>query len=460
MALQKPTLFQTAKSLPVGVWAVSISMMLIAISTTMVFSVSPFFITQTLGLSFISLGIMEGISEGLSFFSKLASGFAGDFFRRKKPPLVIGVAMATISKPIFILAGGAAGVMTSKVIERISNGIMATPRDAYCAEEVSADKRGSSLGLMMSLKTFGCALGSFIIGGLIIFTDDFRLLLWIGFIPCFASLIVLLMCMKEKRVEKELNSPKKRVRKLKMDDFKSLNKRYWSLVIIATIFMSARFSDGFLILRMEQLGAPMWLCASTIGIFNLISAFACLPIGRKSDGMCRSRMLYFSFIALVLANICFIFDGGLVLALLGVLFWGAQRGTSQMLFAAIIADEVPEKIIGTALGIYYLLSGVIAVFAGYMAGHVADIGLFWAFVFGFSASTLALIALFVRNEIFKHGNTYNQKQGLSITDERQGKKKVSDKEKYNEQMKEQTSSDKMTRTNGVSPPFTTSTANT
>ncbi|NCP61835.1 MAG: MFS transporter [Alphaproteobacteria bacterium] len=402
MASNSTNLFQTAKSLPKGVWAVSISMMLIAISTTMVFSISPFYITQVLGLSFISLGIMEGVSEGLSFFAKLASGFAGDFFRRKKPPLVIGVAMATISKPIFILAGGAGMIMVSKVIERIANGIMATPRDAYCAEEVTAAKRGSSLGLMMSLKTFGCALGSFIIGGLIIFTDDYRFLLWIGFVPCFLSLVVLLYYMKEKRVEKMEAHPEQKRRGLKKSDFKGLKARYWSLVVIATIFMAARFSDGFLILRMQELGAPKWLYMSTIGLFNLISAFACLPIGRLSDRIDRSRMLYFSFIALVVANICFIFEGGLFLALVGVVFWGAQRGTSQLLFAAIIADEVPEKIIGTALGLYYLLSGVIAVFAGFMAGHFADMSLNYAFIFGLSASSLALIALVIRNEVIRH----------------------------------------------------------
>ena len=403
MASNSTNLFQTAKSLPKGVWAVSISMMLIAISTTMVFSISPFFITQVLGLSLISLGIMEGISEGLSFFSKLASGFAGDFFRRKKPPLMIGVALATISKPIFILAGGGTMIMVSKVIERVSNGIMATPRDAYCAEEVSASRRGSSLGLMMSLKTFGCALGSFVIGGLIIFTDDYRLLLWIGFIPCFLSFVVLAYYMKEKRVERAEAHPEKKRKELKMSDFKALNSRYWSLVVIATLFMCARFSDGFLILRMQELGAPMWLCTSTIGIFNLISAFACLPIGKLSDRIDRSRMLYFSFIALVMANVCFFLEGGLLLAFVGIVFWGAQRGTSQMLFAAIIADEVPEKIVGTALGMYYLLSGVIAVAAGFAAGYAADISLNYAFLFGLVVSSISLVALIIRNETIGHG---------------------------------------------------------
>lgn len=393
--------FRSVKGLPQGIWAVSISMMLIATSTSMTFSVSPFFVTEVLGLSYLSMGIMEGISEGLSYLSKLISGYSGDFFKRKKPPLMIGVIMATISKPLFIFAGGAGMVMGSKVIERISNGVMAIPRDAYCAEECPVSKRGASLGLMMSLKTLGCTLGSLTIGGLMYFIEDYRLLLWIGFIPCALSIFVLMKYMKEKNTEKTVSAPTEQRQKLKWQDFKALSGGYWTITLIATIFMCARFSDGFLILRMQELGAPKAMCGMIIGIFNLISALSCLPIGSLSDRINRSRMLYFSFISLALANACFLFSNGLVLALVGVLLWGAQRGTSQMLFSAIIADEVPKKIIGTALGLFYVLSGLVAVASGYIAGMVADISLHYAFLFGLSVSFVALIALFVRNELLK-----------------------------------------------------------
>lgn len=391
----------TLRQIPKGVWGVSIGCMLIAISTTMTFSVSPFFVRDVLGLSMLSLGLMEGISEGLAQFSKLLSGFSGDFFRRKKPPLIVGALMATISKPIFIFASGAPTVMLSKVIERISNGIMATPRDAYVAEAADQKTRGTSLGLMMTLKTLGCTIGSLLIGFLMIFTEDYRMLLWLGFIPCALSIFVLYKYMTENHTANEAKAAQQSNNepRISLKDFKNLNSRYWSLIGVATVFMCARFSDGFLVLRLTELGAPKWLSASTIGIFNIICVLSCLPIGQLSDRFDRSKILYFSFITLVLSNLCFI-GNSMWVGMIGVLMWGAQRGTSQVLFAAMIADESPKKILGTAMGIFYLLTGVIAVAAGAIAGHVAEAALENAFYFGLGVSMIALIALFIRNEYF------------------------------------------------------------
>ncbi len=395
--------FKSRHGISSGVWAVSIAMMLISVSTAMTFSITPFYITEVLGIGIVSLGWIEGFTEALSQFSKLVSGYTGDFFRRKKPPLMTGVIMAMISKPLFILAQGQGMLIFSKVIERISNGIMATPRDAYCAEEGPVSKRGASLGLMMSLKTLGITIGSFIIGGLMFFTDDYLVLLWIGFIPCCLSIVVLWRYMHEKSSDNKIKKHKRR--NLRLRDFKALNNRYWSLVFAATLFMCARFSDCFVILRMAELGAHKSLCSMTVGIFNLVSVFACLPIGTISDRFDRSRILYAIFVALALSNVCFIYAESIYLALVGVVLWGLQRGPSQMLFAAIIADEVPEKIIGTALGIYYLLTGVAVFVAGLCAGYFADAALKYAFVFGMMVSFVSMAFLFVRNELLSHRNS-------------------------------------------------------
>lgn len=388
--------FNFFKDINRGVWGVSIGCMLIAISTTMTFSISPFFITEFLGLSMVSLGLVEGIAEGFAQISKLLSGYSGDFFRRKKPPLMVGAFLATCSKPIFILAGGAGAIIVSKVMERISNGIMATPRDAYVAEAAQEQARGMSLGLAMTLKTLGCTIGSLFMGILVMYTTDYRMLLWYGFIPCILALFVLYKFMPESRDEKP--SKGKESQRICWNDFKKLSLSYWSLIFVATLFMCARFNDGFLLLRLDQIGAPKSLCAATIAIFNIISAFCCLPIGHYSDRIDRSKMLYFSFITLVLSNVCFL-SNNLIVALIGVVMWGAQRGTSQVLFAAIIADEAPRKIIGTAMGIFYLLTGVISVVAGFAAGSLSEISLKYAFFFGLGVSFTALVLLFIRNEI-------------------------------------------------------------
>jgi MFS family permease len=386
-----------------GVWGVSLGSMLIAISTTMTFSISPFYITEVLGLSMLSLGVAEGVCEGISQISRLLSGYTGDYFRRKKPPIIFGALLAVLSKPIFILAGGVGAVIFSKALERVSNGVMATPRDAYVAETADASVKGKSLGLMMTLKTVGCTIGSLFMGGLLIFVTDYRTLLWFGFIPCLLALFVLFKYMPEKQEEPaESDTPdaaqKEKAARIRWEDFKQLSFRYWSLILVATLFMCARFNDGFLLLRLDQMGAPKSLCAATIGIFNIISAICCLPIGHLSDRIDRSKLLYFSFIALVLTNVCMLMES-LPLLLVGVVMWGAQRGTSQVLFSAIIADEAPRKIIGTAMGIFYLLTGVTAVFAGTVAGSLSETSIRYAFYFGFGASALALIMLYIRNEM-------------------------------------------------------------
>lgn len=383
-----------------GVWGVSIGSMLIAISTAMTFSISPLYITKVLGLSMFSVGFTEGLCEGIAQISRLVSGYSGDYFKRKKPPILIGAILATISKPIFILAGGVGTVVFSKALERLSNGIMATPRDAYVAEVATENTKGMSLGLMMTLRTIGCSIGSLFIGVLVIFVSDYCLLLWVGFIPCLLSLFMFFKFMPEKSDNPSYQKEAKNHKEVRIcwADFKELSGRYWSLILVATLFMCARFADGFLILRLNQLGAPDWLSTSTIGIFNIISAFCCFPIGSLSDRIDRSKLLYFSFITLVLTNVCFIANN-LSIAIVGVVMWGAQRGTSQVLFSAIISDEAPRKIIGTAMGIFYLITGVTAVMAGSVAGSLSDISLRYAFYFGFGFSSLALVALFIRNEM-------------------------------------------------------------
>lgn len=388
-----------------GVWSLSLAVMLVAISTSMTFSISPIYMNKVLGLTFVSIGIIEGVAEGLSQVSKLLSGVIGDYFRKKKPPLVIGFILAALSKPVFIFANAASWIMVSKVMERISNGVTATPRDAFISELSTKSNRGFSFGLMMTLKTVGCSVGSFLIAGLLYLTDDYRTLLWIGFFPCLAAVYLIVAHLREDKHHKQDKQEiaAKEEQRLHFKDMKLLNNGYWVFLGIATLFMLARFADGFLILRMQKLGASEQLCAAIIGIFNAVSALCCFPIGHISDRFDRSKILYFSFIMLLFSHLAFGFGTNVGWGLVGVLFWGAQRGTSQILFSAIIAEAVPARIIGTALGLFNLTSGLAAVFSGWFAGQIADKNLQFPFIVGAVISGISLLALYVRNNsIAKH----------------------------------------------------------
>ena len=378
--------------LPFEIWALTFANLLVAVATTMAFSISPFFITTVLGLSMFSMGAMEGFTEALSQVCKLSSGISSDYFRKKKPTLLFGVFLAALSKPFFILGNGSMAVMISKILVRIINDVIATPRDAYVADICSSSKRGAAYGVMMTGKTIGCVIEPLLVSGLIFFTEDYRLILWIGFLPVIAALFIIWKYMHEANSQEDkVGTEKKKGSSISFEDMKHLPSKYWMTIGIAAVFMLARFSDGFLALRLKELGAPLPVCTATIGIFNFISVLCSYPIGRLSDKLGRERLLYFSYISLILCNVCFIFAGDMWLGLVGVLLWGAQRSTSQILFTALIADVAPKKIIGTAIGLFYIVLGISSLLAGSISGWIANTHLSNVFIFGFFVSILALI---------------------------------------------------------------------
>jgi MFS family permease len=400
------------KKMPEGLWSVSIANMLIAISTTMTFSISPFYLTTVLGISLLGMGVMEGFTEGLSQISKLFSGISSDVSKKKKPTLLFGVFLAVISKPFFILASGVGAIMTSKILERVSNGVIATPRDAYVADISTKENRGSAFGVMMTGKTVGCIIGPFLVSFLMFFTEDLRTLLWLGFFPSILAMIIIWKIMPEKKevplnattqsaTVKERRPPGDKSKRFSLNDIMNMPYAYWSLLVVSSLFMVARFNDGYLSLRLAELGAPKSICVATIGIFNAISALCCFPIGKLSDRINRSTLLYFSYITLFLSNVCFIFAEDMWLGLVGVIFWGAQRGTSQILFSAIIADEAPKHIMGTAIGLFYIVGGVISLGAGSIAGYISNNSLSGIFYFGAITSFIALAFLAFRNNSAK-----------------------------------------------------------
>ncbi len=410
----------TLSKLPREIWPVTIANMLVAISTTMTFSISPFFMTTVLGISIFSMGALEGFTEGLSQVSKLFSGVSSDYSQRKKPTLLFGFFLAAISKPFFILASGVGAVTLSKILERISNGIIATPRDAYVADIASPENRGASFGVMMTGKAVGCIIGPFLVSVLMFFTEDYRMLLWLGFIPCILAIVILWAYMKERAIKQPvLNALPVSVReeertKISLKDIASLPVHYWSLLITSALFMLARFSDGLLALQLKALGTPTFICVATIGIFNAISALCCYPIGWLSDRMKRSTVLYFSYITLLLSNLCFVFASDMWLGLLGIVFWGAQRGSSQILFTAMIADEAPKKIMGTAIGLFYIVIGAMSLIAGAIAGWLADVNLLWPFIFGSIVTAVATLSLALRNRyVANNGHTQDDNFNLS-----------------------------------------------
>ena len=167
-------------------------------SSELVHSLLPVLMVSKLGASMILVGVVEGIAEATASITKIFSGTISDFMRKRKVLVVIGYALALITKPLFPLANSMAVVVAARFIDRIGKGIRGAPRDALISDIAPPEIRGASFGLRQSLDTIGAFLGPLLaIGGLLLFAGDITMVLWIAVVPATIAVAILVFGVKE-----------------------------------------------------------------------------------------------------------------------------------------------------------------------------------------------------------------------------------------------------------------------
>src|SRR4051812_4530093 len=91
--------------IPRGVWVLGFVSMLMDISSEMIHALLPVYLVTVLGVSTLTVGLIEGIAEATAQIVKIFSGTLSDWLGRRKLLTALGYAMAALTKPIFPLAG-------------------------------------------------------------------------------------------------------------------------------------------------------------------------------------------------------------------------------------------------------------------------------------------------------------------------------------------------------------------
>src|SRR5574340_1571111 len=122
------------RALPKGVIALGLVSLFMDLSSEMIHSLLPVFLVTVLGVSALSVGIIEGFAEATASITKVFSGVISDWTGRRKPLLLLGYGLAALTKPLFPLATGISAVLTARFIDRLGKGIRGAPRDALIAD--------------------------------------------------------------------------------------------------------------------------------------------------------------------------------------------------------------------------------------------------------------------------------------------------------------------------------------
>ncbi|VVO26886.1 MFS transporter [Pseudomonas fluorescens] len=380
------------RSIPRTVWALGFVSLFMDLSSEMVHSLLPIYLVGSLGVSMITLGLIEGIAEATALIVKVFSGAISDYFGRRKGLLLLGYGLAALTKPLFPLAHSAEMVFTARFLDRIGKGIRGAPRDALVADVSPPEIRGACFGLRQSMDTIGAFLGPAVaIGLMYAFSENIPLVLWIAVIPALVAVSLILVGVDESEHEpsaQRFRSP------IRLQLLYSFSPAYWWVVIIGALFTLARFSEAFLVLRAQQAGLSATWVPIVMVVMALFYTLSAYPVGNLSDRVSRTSLLGVGLILLILSDLVLASAESVSMLILGVALWGLHMGFSQGLLAALVADTTPAELKGTAFGIFNLVSGVSMLLASGIAGLLwQTYGSAMTFYAGAVFSAVALILL-------------------------------------------------------------------
>ena len=375
--------------------------LLTAMSSAMVYGLLPVFLVKSLGVTAASVGLIEGIAEATTSFVKVISGIASDWTGRRKPLVVIGYTLSALNKVVFPLAGAASVVLIARTVDRVGKGIRDAPRDAFMTDVTPVPIRGRGFGLRLAFYTVGFVLGpAAAIAIMRVSGDDFRLTFWVAVIPAFLAIAVVIG-LKE-LPWKHADGPLRLA--IQPRALKLMPPGFWWAIAVASLLSLARFSPAFLVLKAHDVGVDAAFVPGMLIVMHLVYSAVAYPFGILADRIDRRLQLMLGAAVLIAADLMLASATSIWLAGLGAGLWGLQMGVTQGLLAATVADAAPERLRGTAFGIYEVAVGIGTFLAS------AGAGLLWttrgaptAYAVSAIIAILAAALLFYRRRARPHG---------------------------------------------------------
>ncbi|MBL7197424.1 MAG: MFS transporter [Candidatus Omnitrophica bacterium] len=365
------------------------------LSSQMVFPLIPLFLTTVLGAGAYAVGIVEGAAETTASLLKVVSGYWSDKIKKRKPFVLFGYSLSSITKPLFAFANIWSFVLFIRVIERIGKGLRTAPRDALVAESCDESVRGKAYGFHRAMDGIGSILGA-VLAFLLLPILGYKNIFLFAFIPGIIAVFVILF-VKEKRalVKKE---PQEKPVKL---SFKQLPKNLRLFIIVSSIFALGHFGYAFLLLRAKDIGLADNMAILLYVLFYIVYTICIIPAGILSDRIGRKSVLVAGYLIFAITSFGLIYTSNIHSILLFFVIYGIFYAMIDGVQRAFVVDLAPKHLKATALGTFHTAIGLVALPGGFIAGLLWDkIRPEATFLYGF---ILAIISMFLF--IFVKGKT-------------------------------------------------------
>ena len=343
------------------------------VSSDMIVPLLPAFLAVLSGVPALALGWIEGVAETTASFVKILSGRLTDRARLKKPLVLLGYGLSSVSRPLIGLAPGWPTVVLIRFVDRIGKGLRGAPRDTMIAAAAPPGRRGAAFGLHRAFDNAGAIVGPLLAAGLVGgLALSLRSVFLLAAVPAALSLLVLAFGVKEPVEGNHREFPSREIQARQVGTASSFPSRngplpvsplpasFWRIASLVAFFTLSASSDTFLLLKAKEIGiAAGWLPVLWAFSNGVKSAFSTWG-GGLSDRFGRRRLLLaaWALYAACYAGFAFVGSPLPLVALLGVysLYYSLSEGTER----ALVTDLVPASVRGRAFGWLNGLTGFAA----------------------------------------------------------------------------------------------------
>jgi len=350
----------------------------------------------TMGVAAAWLGIIEGVSDGLSSFAKMASGYYTDQLRRRKGIAVLGYLVTTLATGSFALATSAWHVLIARAAAWFGRGVRTPVRKALLAAAVEREAYGRAFGLERAMDTLGAIIGpasAFFL--LKISNYNYSALFAATLIPGLLAAAVIAFLVKEKA-----RAPVPHI--TFGERLRLLPPVYRRFIVAVGLFGMGAFAHTLLILLATQKLTPLIGARRAAGIaialyvlHNVFYATFSYIGGWFADRVPKNRLLAIGYsLAALMAIAIITLPVGIWTFVLIFVLGGIQVAVEETLEDSFCAELVDEAHHGMAFGVLATVNGIGDFFSSLI------VGVLWSAVgttvaFGYSALLFVAGALLI-----------------------------------------------------------------
>ena len=418
--------------MPGTIWALSIAFFLMNVASCIVFACAPLLL-KTMGIRMKNIGMIEGTVEGFALTIRSLSGFISDAVGYRKPFISWGYGIVALARFLLAPATLIEMIIASRWIEKLGNGLQASPREAFIGDIVHPSMLGRAYGLNKTFGMAGSSLGSFLMLFIsLYYRESFPLktFLWLSTFMTLLSFLLLFLFVKEKPgsahsktsdiLDQKSTQPIKKSIILGFftkisRDIKEFPSIFWKTMIIIFMIKFGYFSGAFLMGQLTESNATFFGYelhnhgALAGSVFLTIQNFACTllsyPLGKISDALDRRWSVAIGFVFMLIALGLFAFDYLLPAntIYLAIIFYGLQMSMQGALMA-LLTSTMPQNLHGTGFGLFFLFSGVSIVFTNnFFMGFTSHTTSFLTIGF-FVLLAFILLPIWLNNKDYSHNN--------------------------------------------------------